>query len=127
MQTVSQLVALLKQVLEEHPNLSNIWVQGEISNFKRATSGHCYFTLKDSGAAIPCVMWRNDAQRLAQLPGDGDRVVVHGRGSIYEAQGKVQLYVDELQPAGLGRLYQELEARKARLAAAGLFLAARGL
>lgn len=121
MQTVSQLVALLKQVLEEHPNLSNIWVQGEISNFKRATSGHCYFTLKDSGAAIPCVMWRNDAQRLAQLPGDGDRVVVHGRVSIYEAQGKVQLYVDELQPAGLGLLYQELEALKARLAAAGLF------
>jgi exodeoxyribonuclease VII large subunit len=125
MQTVSQLVALLKQVLEEHEGLSNIWVQGEISNFKRATSGHCYFTLKDSGAAIPCVMWRNDAQRLTQLPGDGDRVVVHGRVSIYEAQGKVQLYVDELQPAGLGLLYQELEALKARLAADGLFAAER--
>lgn len=121
MQTVSQLVANLKLVLEDHPALSDIWVQGEISNFKRATSGHCYFTLKDSSAAIPCVMWRNDAQRLAQLPVDGDRVVVHGRVSIYEAQGKVQLYADELQAAGVGILYQELEALKARLAAEGLF------
>lgn len=121
MLTVSQLVAYLKQVVHEDAALSNIWLQGEISNFKRATSGHCYFTLKDSGAVIPCVMWRNDARRLAQMPVDGDQVVVHGYVSLYEAQGKLQFYADELQPAGVGLLYQELEALKARLAAEGLF------
>lgn len=125
MLTVSQLVAYLKQVLHQDAGLTDIWLQGEVSNFKRATSGHWYFTLKDSGAVMPCVMWRNDTQRLAQLPVDGDRVVIHGYVSLYEAQGKVQFYADDLQPVGAGLLYQEFAALKARLAAEGLFAAER--
>lgn len=125
MLTVSQLVAYLKQVLHQDAGLTDIWLQGEVSNFKRATSGHWYFTLKDSGAVMPCVMWRNDTQRLAQLPADGDRVVIHGYVSLYEAQGKVQFYADDLQPVGAGLLYQEFAALKARLAAEGLFAAER--
>ncbi len=123
--TVSQLVGQVKNLLEVDPGLANVWVEGEISNFKQATSGHCYFTLKDARAVMPCVMWRNDAQRLRRLPVDGEQVAIHGYISLYEPQGKLQFYADRLDLAGLGRLYQELEALKAQLAAEGLFDAAR--
>ena len=123
--TVSQLVGHVKNLLEVDPGLANVWVEGEISNFKQATSGHCYFTLKDARAVMPCVMWRNDAQRLRRLPVDGEQVAIHGYISLYEPQGKLQFYADRLDLAGLGRLYQDLEALKAQLAAEGLFDAAR--
>lgn len=120
--TVSQLTAHIKRLLESDRSLRGLWLEGEISNFKRhAPSGHCYFTLKDSGASIPCVMWRAAAQQLRRLPVDGEQVLVYGHVSVYEAQGKYQFYADLLQPAGLGQLYQELEALKLRLAAEGLF------
>lgn len=123
--TVSQLVGHVRGLLEVDPGLANVWVEGEVSNFKQATSGHCYFTLKDPRAVMPCVMWRNDAQRLRRLPVDGEQVAIHGYVSVYEPQGKIQFYADRLDLAGLGRLYQELEALKAKLAAEGLFDAAR--
>lgn len=123
--TVSQLVGHVKSLLEVDPGLTNVWVEGEVSNFKQAASGHCYFTLKDSRAVMPCVMWRTDAQRLRRLPVDGEQVAIHGHVSLYEPQGKLQFYADRLDLAGLGRLYQELEALKARLAEEGLFDAAR--
>lgn len=119
--TVSQLVAHIKGLLDDDWLLRDLWVVGEVSNFKQAPSGHCYFTLKDAQAAIPCVMWRNDALRLPRLPADGEQVLAHGRVSMYEVQGRVQFYADSIEPAGLGRLYQELEALKARLEAEGLF------
>ncbi|MCB0204080.1 MAG: exodeoxyribonuclease VII large subunit [Anaerolineae bacterium] len=123
--TVSQLVGHVKSLLEVDPGLTNVWVEGEVSNFKQAASGHCYFTLKDSRAVMPCVMWRTDAQRLRRLPVDGEQVAIHGHVSLYEPQGKLQFYADRLDLAGLGRLYQELEALKTRLAEEGLFDAAR--
>ncbi|MEZ4770937.1 MAG: exodeoxyribonuclease VII large subunit [Caldilineales bacterium] len=123
--TVSQLVGHVKDLLEVDPGLSNVWVEGEVSNFKQAASGHCYFTLKDSRAVMPCVMWRTDAQRLRRLPVDGEQVAIHGYVSLYEPQGKLQFYADRLDLAGLGRLYQELEALKTQLAAEGLFDAER--
>ena len=123
--TVSQLVGHLKSLLEVDPGLANVWVEGEVSNFKQATSGHCYFTLKDARAVMPCVMWRNDALRLPRLPFDGEQVAIHGYVSVYEPQGKLQFYADRLDLTGLGRLYQELEALKTKLAAEGLFDAAR--
>lgn len=124
--TVSQLNAHIKRLLEADRSLRGLWLEGEISNFKRYTpSGHCYFTLKDSGAAIPCVMWRPAVQQLARLPMDGEQVLAYGSVSVYETQGKYQFYAELMQPAGLGRLYQELEALKARLAAEGLFDPAR--
>lgn len=121
MLTVSQLNARIKRLLEDDLTLRNLWLTGEVSNFVQASSGHCYFTLKDQRASIPCVMWRNDAQRLPRLPVDGEQVLIHGRVSVYQDQGRVQFYADTLEPAGLGRLYQELEALKARLEGEGLF------
>ncbi len=119
--TVTQLVSQIKTLLEREQTLRNVWLQGEVSNFTRAPSGHCYFTLKDERAVLSCVMWRNDAVRLLRLPQNGQQVLVHGYVSLYESQGKMQFYVDALELAGVGRLYQELEALKARLAAEGLF------
>ena len=125
MVTVSQLLARIKNLLADDRSLSDVLLEGEVSNFKQASSGHCYFTLKDRDALLPCVMWRADAARLRRLPQDGEQVVVHGAVSVYEAQGKMQFYADHLEMAGVGRLYQDFEALKARLAAEGLFDADR--
>lgn len=125
MVTVTQLLARIKSVLADDQALSDVWLEGEVSNFKQVSSGHCYFSLKDSAAVMPCVMWRSDAQRLRRLPQDGEQVVLHGYVSVYEVQGKMQFYADQLEMAGLGRLFQDFEALKARLTAEGLFDPAR--
>jgi exodeoxyribonuclease VII large subunit len=101
--------------------LQDVWVQGEISNFSRPSSGHLYFTLKDATAALRCVMWRNDAQRQKTLPRDGDAVEVHGSVGLYELNGVYQLYVDQIRPIGEGLLYQEFLRLKERLEVEGLF------
>jgi len=119
--TVSQLTGHIRRLIENDPALSDVWVEGEISNFSRASSGHCYFTLKDAGSQIGCVMWRNVAKLQEILPASGDLVLAHGRVGIYEAGGRYQLYVDQLQPAGVGDLYRRFELLKARLEAEGLF------
>lgn len=119
--TVSQLTGHIRQLIDEDPDLRDVWLEGEVSNFNRASSGHCYFTLKDAGAQIRCVMWRNDAERQGYLPTDGDLVLSHGHVSVYEVRGLYQLYVDQIRPAGLGALYQQFERLKARLEEEGLF------
>jgi len=119
--TVSQLVGRIRDTVESDPLLADVWVEGEVSNFRRAISGHCYFTLKDAGAELRCVMWSSTADVLRSLPADGEQVLAHGHVGVYEQRGAVQLYVDHLEPAGLGVLYQEFERLKARLAAEGLF------
>lgn len=119
--SVSQLTSYLREVLEKDEILQDLWVEGEISNFARPSSGHLYFTLKDNNAAIRCVMWRSSAARLNFSPGEGMAVEAHGSMSIYEVNGQVQLYVDTLKPAGEGALYQEYLRLKARLEAEGLF------
>ena len=119
--SVSQLTSYLREVLEKDEVLQDLWVEGEISNFARPSSGHLYFTLKDSNAAIRCVMWRSAAARLNFSPGEGMAVEAHGSMSVYEVSGQVQLYVDTLKPAGEGALYQEYLRLKARLEAEGLF------
>jgi exodeoxyribonuclease VII large subunit len=119
--SVSELTRYLRELLESDANLQEVWVQGEISNFSRPASGHLYFTLKDSGAALRCVMWRSQALRLVFTPRDGDAVAVHGSLGIYEAGGQYQLYADLIRPAGEGLLYQEFLRLKARLEAEGLF------
>lgn len=119
--TVSQLTAHIRRVIDADPDLHDLWLEGEVSNFQRASSGHCYFTLKDAGAEIRCVMWRSDAVRQTYLPTDGDQVLSHGRVSVYEARGVYQLYVDQVRPAGIGDLYRRLERLKARLEEEGLF------
>ncbi len=119
--TVSQLTAFIRRLIEDEPELGDLWVEGEVSNFSRAPSGHYYFTLKDNAAQISCVMWRSVAQGQDYLPAGGALVVVHGRVGVYEAGGRYQLYVDRLQPSGIGDLYRQFERLKAKLEAEGLF------
>jgi len=119
--TVTALNAYLRELLETDEVLQDLWVRGEISNFSQPRSGHLYFTLKDSEAAMRCVMWKPSAMRLRFNPTDGMLVEAHGALSIYPAQGQVQLYVDALRPAGEGALYQEFLRLRARLEAEGLF------
>ena len=119
--SVSQLTAHIRRLVEGEPELNALWVEGEVSNLSRAPSGHCYFTLKDAGSQIGCVMWRNVAQAQDYLPSNGDLAMAHGRVGVYEKAGRYQLYVDQLRPAGVGILYQQLEGLKARLEAEGLF------
>lgn len=119
--SVSQLTGYLRQVLESDEILQDLWVEGEISNFSSPASGHLYFTLKDSDAAIRCVMWRTSAARLNFTPREGLAVEAHGSMSVYEVSGQVQLYVDALKPAGEGALFQEYLRLKAKLESEGLF------
>lgn len=123
--SVSEVTRYLRELLESDAQLQDIWVQGEISNFSRPNSGHFYFTIKDSSAALRCVMWRGQAARQTYLPTDGQAVEVHGYISIYDAGGQYQLYADTIRPVGEGRLYQEFLRLKALLEAEGLFAAER--
>lgn len=118
--SVSQVTAYIKSLFVMDPLLPDVWVTGEVSNFKLATSGHCYLTLKDGDAALKAVIWRTAARQMA-LPRDGDAVTVHGAVSVYERDGVYQLYIDRLEAAGAGRLWQEFEQLRGRLAAEGLF------
>jgi exodeoxyribonuclease VII large subunit len=119
--TVSQLTAHISRLIANDSALNDLWIEGEISNFAQASSGHCYFTLKDGGAQIRCVMWRSDADQQNYLPSDGDQVLGHGRVGVYEVRGVYQLYVDRMRPAGMGDLYRHFERLKARLEGEGLF------
>jgi exodeoxyribonuclease VII large subunit len=119
--TVSKLTFFIRKLLEENEALRDVWVQGEISNLSRPASGHVYFTLKDSNAAIKCVMWKTSAARLSLSLRDGMEVEVHGKIGIYEPQGIYQLYADQIRPVGEGALFQEFMRLKAMLEAEGLF------
>ncbi len=123
--TVSELTGQIRARLEQDPILQNLWVTGEVSNVSQPASGHIYFTLKDAGSQLGCVIWRSAVPNLETLPRHGDRVVAHGRIGIYEQGGRYQFYADQVQPAGRGALYQEYERLKAQLEAEGLFDAAR--
>lgn len=120
--SVGDLNAYLRELLESDALVRDLWVAGEIAEFRRyAGSGHCYFSLKDDRAAIRAVMWRTYAERQTTLPANGDAVLVHGRASIYEARGELQLVVDTVVPAGIGILNARFEELKRRLQAEGLF------
>jgi exodeoxyribonuclease VII large subunit len=123
--TVSQLTGHVRRLFEANATLQDVWVEGEVSSFSRASSGHCYFTLKDAGAEIRCVMWRDVARAQHRLPQHGEQILAHGAVSVYEARGSYQLYVDLVRPAGVGDLHRQFELLKARLEAEGLFDAAR--
>jgi exodeoxyribonuclease VII large subunit len=116
---VSLLVSSARLILERHLGL--VWVSGEISNFTRAASGHCYFNLKDGGAQVRCVFFRHKAQFAGFALKDGLSVEVRATASIYEARGEFQLNVETVRLAGIGALYERFERLKARLAAAGWF------
>src|SRR5512147_1107066 len=119
--TVSRLTFYIRKLLEENETLQDVWVQGEISNLSRPASGHVYFTLKDSSAALKCVMWKTSAARLRVALQDGMEIEVHGKIGVYEVSGQYQLYADQIRPVGEGALYQEFMRLKAMLEAEGLF------
>lgn len=120
--TVSQLNSYVKAILETDNNLSAVFVVGEISNLKRYNSGgHLYFSLKDNKSVLKAVMFAGNTQKLQFEPMDGMRVVVSGRVSCYEVSGQYQLYVDDIQPDGLGSVYLAFEQLKSKLMNEGLF------
>ena len=119
--TVSQLTQAIKMQLEN--TFPNVWLQGEISNFRRQASGHLYFSLKDAGAQVSAVMFRGNTGALKALPKDGDEVIVKGEISVYPPRGNYQLIVRELKLAGLGELLLKLEELKKKIHAKGWFSA----
>ena len=121
--SVSNITAYLRELLETDAHLADIWVSGEVSNLTRSTAGHFYFTLKDAESQLRCVFFRGATlQRdLASLVESGAQVAAHGRVSLYEVRGELQLYVDFVQPEGAGALALEFERLKARLEQEGLF------
>jgi exodeoxyribonuclease VII large subunit len=120
--SVSVLARYLKELLETDDLLHNVWVQGEISGCRTYASGHCYFTLKDAEAQLPCVFFKHARQRSAapQLR-DGMAIAANGSISLYERDGKLQLYVESVELIGEGALFLRFEQLKARLSAEGLF------
>ncbi len=121
--TVSELSSALRRTLEDA--YGYVRVRGELTGFKRAASGHLYFSLKDPAACIDAVCWRLTAQRLSFRPEDGLEVVAVGRITTYPSRSRYQLIVDRLEPAGVGALMALLEERRTRLAAEGLFASER--
>ncbi|MEN6340334.1 MAG: exodeoxyribonuclease VII large subunit, partial [Clostridiaceae bacterium] len=119
--SVSELNEYVATLLTADPNLCEIRVSGEISGFKRHTSGHLYFSLKDENALVRCVMFRQQAMRLSFNPQDGMRVVLMGRASLYEKDGTFQLYANYLKKSGEGELFAKFLALKAELEKKGYF------
>jgi exodeoxyribonuclease VII large subunit len=121
--TPTQLNTLARELLEGA--FAQVWIEGEISNFARPASGHLYFTLKDENAQVRCAMFRMKAGSLRFAPRNGLKVLVRGRLTLYEARGEFQLVLEHMEEAGEGALRRAFEELKARLAAEGLFEAAR--
>ena len=119
--TVSQLTKYIKYKLDNDVNLREVYLKGEISNFKAHTRGHFYFTIKDEGSRINAVMFASSASKVKFTPEDGMKILVTGRISVYEATGGYQIYVNEMMEDGVGNLYVAFEQLKKKLANEGLF------
>lgn len=123
--SVSALTGIVKDVVENSALLTDVWVRGEVSNLTRHSSGHIYFSLKDSNAQIKAVMFRRYATPAALKVEAGSEVIAHGSISVYEKRGEYQLSVNYMKLAGVGALFEEFEKLKNKLAAEGLFDPAR--
>jgi exodeoxyribonuclease VII large subunit len=121
--TVSELTARIRDLLGK--NFTDIWVEGEISNCREAQSGHIYFTLKDDRSQVRCVFFKQQQRGIKFRPEDGLHVTVRGSISVYEARGEYQIYVENLEPVGLGALQLAFEQLKKRLEGEGLFAGER--
>ena len=117
--SVSEITAQIKGQIESQ--FSRVWVQGEISNFKHHSSGHMYFTVKDAGAELRCVMFRGFNQSIHFKPEDGMDVLLQGKITVYETRGQYQLMIQLMEPAGIGTLFLAFEALKKQLQSEGLF------
>ena len=119
--TVTQLTKYIKYRIDNDTNLQEVYLKGEISNFKAHTRGHFYFTIKDENSRINAVMFASSARNVKFMPEDGMKVLVTGRISVYEATGGYQIYVSEMQEDGVGNLYVAFEQLKKKLMQEGLF------
>ncbi|HWI40150.1 MAG TPA: exodeoxyribonuclease VII large subunit, partial [Verrucomicrobiae bacterium] len=121
--TVTRFTAILRDTLEE--NFAHVWIEGEVSNLSSPASGHLYFTLKDAGAQLRCVMFRSTARNLRFRLKDGAALLVMGRVTVYDQRGEYQLVVDLAEPLGLGALQLAFQQLKEKLETEGLFDPAR--
>lgn len=119
--SVTEINKYIKGLFRADIILNNLQVEGEISNFKIHTSGHMYFSLKDDQSRLRCVMFKNQTNVLKFLPEEGMKVIIKGYISTYERDGQYQLYVQNMQPSGIGALYKAFEQLKAKLEEEGLF------
>jgi len=122
---VSEAARIVASLVRADERLRDLWVEGEVGRVTISTAGHAYFTLKDDKSQLQCVWFRDERVRSAFQPQTGLRVVAHGRVDLYEPQGALQLYIESLQPSGVGDLAIQFEQLKARLTAEGMFEAAR--
>ena len=119
--TVSMVNRYIKEIISKDMRLSNLWIRGEVSNFKNHSSGHMYFTLKDENSLIKCVMFRTQNSFLKFVPENGMKVIIRGYVSIFERDGQYQLYTEEMISDGVGNLHIAFEQLKMRLSKEGLF------
>ena len=119
--TVTALTRYIKTKIEYDPHLQSVWLKGEISNFKYHSRGHMYFTLKDENARIAAVMFAGHNRNIKFRPENGMKVLVKGKISVYEASGSYQIYIQDMQPDGIGNLHLAYEQLKVRLEEEGLF------
>ena len=119
--SVTELTELIKGKLEYDPDLRSVYLKGEISNYKVYPSGHAYFSLKDDGALISCVMWNSYRLNLRFAPKNGDEVLCHGRITVYPSRGLYQFSLDRMELAGAGAELMKLRILAQKLKAEGLF------
>lgn len=110
--TVSALTKYIKYKFDKDPHLQSVLIKGEVSNFKRHSSGHLYFAIKDENSLINAMMFKAQAAKLDFSPKEGDQVLVEARVSVYEQRGSYQIYVNKMQLDGIGNLYQKFEQLK---------------
>jgi exodeoxyribonuclease VII large subunit len=123
--SVSDITRYLREVFESDEVLRDVWVEGEVSNLSRPSSGHIYFTLKDAASSLRCVIWKSAAMRMRMPFQNGQIIEAHGYISLYERDGAYQLYVDTIKAGGEGALFQEFLRLRARLEEEGLFESGR--
>ncbi len=119
--SVTAITKYIKYKFDQDPHLLNVFIKGEISNFKRHSSGHLYFALKDDKGVLSAMMFKSSANQLSFNPKEGDQVLVEGRIGVYESRGDYQIYVQSMQLDGVGLLYEKFEALKKELAEKGYF------
>nr|WP_218688372.1 exodeoxyribonuclease VII large subunit [Mammaliicoccus lentus]MBW0769892.1 exodeoxyribonuclease VII large subunit [Mammaliicoccus lentus] len=119
--TVTAITKYIKYKFDQDPHLQNVFIKGEISNFKRHSSGHLYFALKDDKGVLSAMMFKSNANQLSFEPKEGVQVLIEGRIGVYESRGSYQIYVQTMQLDGIGLLYEKFEALKKELAEKGYF------
>lgn len=119
--SVTAITKYIKYKFDQDPHLLNVFIKGEISNFKRHSSGHLYFALKDDKGVLSAMMFKSSANQLSFNPKEGDQVLVEGRIGVYESRGAYQIYIQSMQLDGVGLLYEKFEALKKELAEKGYF------